>query len=523
MCAPERNDNELFMPPILDLSLNDDFEEDWNDDDYALFATENDATVLAMRPMWAIQDVDEQKYSLEDCFVYHEHYLYSCDGNGTYMIASLWNPSSSFSSSFDQNQNDFTMTTLILRCHDNVRESLILPAPVHDDSDSENRSKMWFQTFLDDRCKDCGVDYRRVTYETCAKLVLECLVRMEDREQVLPDVEAEMVVRLYGLSSRTTSGTTSLDDQLARQLPIPMPAPNVHDLWMVLQRPEYYSFHAGEDVVDYLQRQLGSPTTTGTMKIISTEELFRRGMRYISGDVTRRERMYAALRHMALYHAVGGETQIASWLLWERASMMNYRNNNNNDDDDEEDRVTASVTAMESNVLFQLLVNRFFETMWRSSNNNNNQFPNQGEWGKRITHYIMQREKYLFNQSRGTTTTTTTTTTLPEYITPNGSIPTTTKPTTRTIARSDLDKYTKTSDDNTSIVIDWRQIACAICGSTTSKVGNISGIEATNCEGNNLFRCSQCHSEMYCCPDHQKLHWNRGGHKQDCTRRAKRN
>eukprot|EP00977_Amphora_coffeiformis_P000754 scaffold162_cov176-Amphora_coffeaeformis.AAC.14 len=489
------------MPPIMDLSLNgDDYEEeeDWDDDDYSLFGAE-DPAVLAMRPAWALQDAQEHNRSLEECFAHHEHYLYSCDGNGAYMIASLWNAANDSSSC--PNPNNFTMTTLILRCHDNVRESLILPAPIHDDD--EDYAKLWFQTFLEDRRKDCGVDFRRVPYETCAKLVFECLLRMEDQKQVLPDVEAETVVRLYGLSS-TTNTTTTVDEPLAHQLPTPLPAPSVHDLWMVLQRPEYYSFHTSEDVVAYFQQQQQLHTTIDITEIHpTTEDLFRQGMRYVSSDAHRRERMYATLRHMALYHAVGGETQIASWLLWERAAMMNY-SSSTNDKTDAEEKVSAAVTAMESNVLFQLLVNRFFDTATNRFSNNRNKFPNQGEWGKRITHHLMQRDEYLSN--RGTAITTT----LPPHIILTAS--------TGGEKNNNNSSVQQHAQQYASVVVDWSQRACAICGSTTSK-------DTNGCGGgeNSLLSCSQCQSVAYCCQDHQKLHWKRGGHKQDCTRRMKRN
>ena len=56
------------------------------------------------------------------------------------------------------------------------------------------------------------------------------------------------------------------------------------------------------------------------------------------------------LEHMAMFHMLRYEEEVASWLLWERKSMMTYAIDN-----------PDIVDVMKDNIILQLMVNKFFD------------------------------------------------------------------------------------------------------------------------------------------------------------------
>jgi hypothetical protein len=87
-----------------------------------------------------------------------------------------------------------------------------------------------------------------------------------------------------------------------------------------------------------------------------------------------------------MYHILEDEAEVASWLLMELQSMMNY-----NDED-------GAVSAMEGNIICQLMVNKFFPA--GCGMRNVPQFePVKGEFGRGMTNYSYFRGDFF---ERGT-------------------------------------------------------------------------------------------------------------------------
>jgi len=59
--------------------------------------------------------------------------------------------------------------------------------------------------------------------------------------------------------------------------------------------------------------------------------------------------------------------------------------------------------------------------------------------------------------------------------------------------------------------VDVKKGKCAICGAKSN----------TDTAGGQLQECARCHSVVYCCREHQVLHWKKGGHKQECMPKQK--
>ena len=264
-----------------------------NDDD------ENPALYAINAVAQMIRNAEKNNHCIDDYF-HHEHYLFGCDGNGAYYIIShftmaVTRPGAPVLS---------VLTSAVIRCHDNFRDSIFLPTEAQ-------HSGPYFQQFLEDRRNEGGVDFRRVPYKLCSNLIVECLQRMKRSHKILQGKEARTVARLYGLPTRDP-----FHHNVAPTLPPPSPPPNVESIWILLNRPEYYFFTYNEDLHHCFKLDAGS-------MVIDPTKL-QQAMRYITKDDYRRNRVYAMLQHMALWHTVGGERQIASWLLWERAAMLNF-------------------------------------------------------------------------------------------------------------------------------------------------------------------------------------------------------
>jgi hypothetical protein len=62
-------------------------------------------------------------------------------------------------------------------------------------------------------------------------------------------------------------------------------------------------------------------------------------------------------------------------------------------------------------------------------------------------------------------------------------------------------------------------------GFTSGSKFSENSIECAHCQikpekGQKFRKCSQCKRVFYCCPDHQKKHWKKGGHKKECKQLA---
>jgi len=425
-----------------------------NDDD-----NENPAMYAINAVAQMIRNAEKNHHCIDDYF-HHEHYLFSCDGNGAYYIISHFTmaitpPGAPVLS---------VLTSAVLRCHDNFRDSIFLP------TEAQN-SGPYFQQFLEDRRNEGGVDFRRVPYRLCSNLIVECLQRMKRSHKILQGKEARTVARLYGLPTRDPF------HQVAPTLPPPSPPPNVDSIWILLNRPEYFFFSYNEDLHRCFKIDAGS-------MVIDPTKL-QQAMRYITKDDYRRNRVYAMFQHMAVWHTVGGERQIASWLLWERAAMLKFT-----------DRASA-IQAMESNIVFQLVINKFFHpgTGPRFAP----QFPELGEYGRGLTNYFLFQADL---RERGS---------LPPNILCTASI----ADSAAAAATSGSASSDKNNDDHDNSLVGISKLSkdltrtkgsCALCGATTAKEG-----------GGPLMECARCHSVAYCGKEHQVLHWRKGRHRQECT------
>ena len=293
---------------------------------------------------------------------------------------------------------------------------------------------------------------------------------MKLSNKVLQGKEAQTVVRLFGLQTR---------DQFHRvvpRLPEPSPAPDVESIWITMIRPEYYFFTANEDLYNFFRCDAGSRSID--------ETTFKQAMRYISKDEYRRNRVYAMLEHMALWHTAGNEMRVASWLLWERAAMMNYTDKN------------SAIKAMESNILFQLMINKFFNG--GTGSRTVPHFPNLGLYGEGMTNYILYQDDL---RERGT---------LPPNFIYTASIANRSAVAVSGANSVNSENAESNNDPDGGIsklakAVTTKKGSCAVCGSTTSTD-----------TGGPLNECGRCHSVVYCCKDHQVLHWKKGGHKQEC-------
>jgi hypothetical protein len=325
----------------------------------------------------------------------------------------------------------------------------------------------YYHAFVDHKKKITGTGFRKVPYQCCSKLVSDCLLRMKEQKKILDGNEERTIVRLYTLESTDPSHLRQIT------LSVPNSAPDINTLWLTLNRPEYYYFSFNEDLYNFFKRE--------THDLVITSGYFEESLSFLLKDEYRRLRLLAMLEHMAVWHMVGNEDEVASWLLWERKSMMAQTIDNQ-----------LTVDAMQNNIITQLMVNKFFDgetgTLMMLK------FPQEDqedEYGKGIENY------FFYNQ----------------HMTMTGRLP----PAfivTATIAKGVGIKSGDSTDDERVVDISrtlkslkFRHTSCAVCGATRS----------TN--GGRLATCSTCDSVAYCSREHQILHWKKGGHKQQCRKK----
>jgi hypothetical protein len=298
-----------------------------------------------------------QQLPMENYFPRHQHSVSSCDGDGAYNIYSLFVMSPSI---FPPGSPEMGVITVVcMRVHDNIRNTLFLP------SDSlpavfphlEGKSLDGCYTYLmEQNTKDAGNPYRNASFEVCKQLVNDCLLRMKAKKKVLVGKEERTVVRFFGLQSGDTFHKSGIT------LPRPAPAPSVEDIWLTLNRPEYYYFHVVGDLNDYFGTGYGE-------KRAITQGDFERAMTCIAEDEYRRERLLAMLYHMALWHMLeASEEEVSSWLLWERSGMMTSPVEH-----------PDSTSVMKDSIVLQIVVNKYFDC--GCGKLRIPQFPELGEYG----------------------------------------------------------------------------------------------------------------------------------------------
>merc|ERR1719401_2343080 len=150
--------------------------------------------------------------------------------------------------------------------------------------------------------------------------------------------------------------------------------------------------------------------------------------------------------------------------------------------------ISATVHAMKNNVIFQLMVNKFFDG--KTGELDCIAFPDMGEFGQGITNHLFYCQHMALTGKLP-----------PAFIV------------TAKIAegvsanRSDERKKSEAEHDihRTMRYLKFKRSSCGVCGATRST------------DGKSLSLCAKCRSVAYCCSEHQRFHWKRGGHKQQCN------
>ena len=420
---------------------------------------------------------DKEKLPMENIFSTHIHSVSSCDGDGAYNIISLFvlNPSIVPTGSPEMS----VITVCTVRCHDNIRQTVLVPTDTLRSDDGASLRELSFGTdelgagrtsaeyyhaCVEQKQKEIGTGFRKVPYQCCSKLVSDCLRRMKEQKKILVGNEERTVVRLYSLES------TDLLHLRQITLPAPNSAPDINTLWLTLNRPEYYFFSFNEDLYNFFKCE--------PHDLVITSGYLKESLSFLLKDEYRRLRLLAMLEHMAVWHMVGNEDEVASWLLWERESMMIQTIDN-----------PQTVDIMQNNIITQLMVNKFFDG--ETGSMMMLKFPQEDNYGNGIANY------FFYNQ----------------HMTMTGRLP----PAfivTATIAKGIGIKSGDSTDDERMVDISRtikslkiKRASCAICGVTRFS------------SGGHLATCSTCDSVAYCSREHQILHWKKGGHKQQCRKK----
>ena len=398
----------------------------------------------------------EEKLPIEH-ILEHKHFVSSSDDGGAFIITSLFNVTTNFTPPGTPRLSVLTMA--VIRCHDNLRDSLLVPT-------GAEISDKYFSDFIDSQRRMTGNNFSPASYAVCKKLIKDCLIRMKKSKKVLIGNDQKTIVRLYDLTTSTT------EENIIPTMPVPLPAPSVESLWLILNRAEYFSWSFLGDLLQIYG--------TDQRKLCITKETLVRSLRYVASDKYRRERLYAMIELHCMYHMLEDEAEVASWLLWELQSMRNY------DDED------GAISAMEGNIICQLMVNKFFPS--GCGMRNLPQFEStEGEFGRGMTNFCFFRDDFL---ERGT---------LPPNFVYDATVAKATSSSSTDDSQSSLvDEFENV--DISQIIKDLKRkrSGCALCGATRFKGGS------------KLRECIKCKAVVYCCRNHQVLHW-KNGHKQECS------
>jgi hypothetical protein len=387
----------------------------------------------------------------------HKHFVSSSDECGAFIIASLFNVTTNCTPPGTPQLSVVTMS--VIRCHDNFRDSLLIPT-------GAEISNKYFSDFINTQRRMTGNDFSPASYAVCKKLIKECLVRMKKSKKRLIGKDQKTIVRLYDLS------ISSKEDNIIPTMPVPLPAPSIESLWLLLNRAEYFSWSFLGDLLQIYRED--------QRKLCITKETLARSLRYVASDKYRRERLYAMIELQCMYHMLKDESEVASWLLWELQSLRKC------DDED------GAVSAIEGNIICQLMVNKFFPSGCEMRNVP--QFESiEGEYGRGMTNCCFFRGD-LFE--RGT---------LPPNFVYDATVAKATSSSLNDESKASLvDEFESLDISQMSKDLKIKRSGCALCGATRFKGGG------------KLKECSKCKSVVYCCTNHQRLHWKKG-HKQECS------
>jgi len=401
-----------------------------------------------------------------DAVFNHKHRISSTNGNGEFVIMSLYAELPQFIPPGSGIKPHSIMTLTVIRCHDNLRTTYMEPLPFDGDPDK------FFSDFVNTERSTNGVDFRPVSYNVCKKLMKECLIRMKKSKKVLIGKENRAVVRLYDMDSHSSSQ----NNDVIPKMPTPSPAPSVEELWMTLNRPEFYQWVFKELIEELPQNYC------------ITRESLPSSFRCIAKEQKYRERMYSTIEMNCLWYMLEDESEVASWLLWELQSMKDF------DKGDEE----GAIIAMEQNIILQLLVNRIF------TNENDlyilkpiPDYKKDGRFGEALRNQYVYRCDLMYHG------------TVPPGFIYDASIA---KASVRSFPAAEKvaaganqigNELEKLDISDISSALRRRRNGCAICGATRFKGGG------------KLRECMKCKSVVYCCREHQKLHW-KNGHKREC-------
>ncbi|KAL7554284.1 hypothetical protein ACHAWF_017728 [Thalassiosira exigua] len=286
--------------------------------------------------------IEEKKLPIEYGFSRHVHYLSSCDGDGAFTIVSWFTIDDAI---MERELSFFSCITL--RCHDNIRDTVFFTSELFEADESVRKlcfgnrdpganlsMAKYFEMFLEHRGKETLAGFRQAPYQLCSKHVAGAVDRMRKMKKVLRGGKEERTIaRLYGQLSNECSQVT---------LPAPTPAPSVNDLWRTMIRPEYYTYTFNGDLYRFYNIEPN--------KLAIDANQYEEAANHILEDNYRRERFVAMLNHMAFWHMLQNEEEVASWLLWERNSVMVFPAKDD-----------AAAGIMKKNVIFQLMINRFFD------------------------------------------------------------------------------------------------------------------------------------------------------------------
>lgn len=293
-----------------------------------------------------IKTVEDDKLPIESGFSKNVHRISSCDGDGAYNIVSMFTVNGGLLENTGGRELSF-FTCVTIRCHDNVRQTLFIPCDLFSSDDmrrhffrgndpgSNLSNEQYYDRFLEDTEKETENSLRSASYHQCAKLIAGALERMRTMKKVLVGKEERTVVRLFGQKIVNEEGRSGIN------FPTPSPAPSVEELWVTMNRPEYYAFTANEKLHDFYRCE--------PKKKAITEEIFDESARHLLEDEYSRTCFIAMLEHMAYWHMLNSEDEVVSWLLWERQSIK------------ADQAGSGPVFAIKKNVIFQLMVNKFFD------------------------------------------------------------------------------------------------------------------------------------------------------------------
>jgi len=332
-----------------------------------------------------------------------------------------------------------------------------------DDPGPNLTTDKYYEFFVESNRDMTGCGFRKAPYNQCARLVAGALQRMKSMKKVLVGMEERTVVRLFGLHSTETGDIP---------LPQPSPAPSVESLWLTLVRPEYYYFTANEDLHNFYKHK--------SKQMAINAEIYDEAANYLLKDVYNRDRFIAMLEHMAMWHMLSNEREVASWILWERKSLKVHSVES-----------PDTFEAIKNNAVFQLMVNKYFIC-------DTGELPipvlnlpdGRHRYGEGVTNHL------YFNMHFDLTNK------LPSCFLVTACVASSVD-----VAGSNQQSNEANAEDISKTIkkLKIKKSSCPVCGSTRSK------------NGDKLSTCSRCNSVAYCCRKHQIWHW-KNGHKKQCMK-----